>query len=73
MLNISGTKLNKSDFSLLRLSPLLTKLIPMQANIDKTSLLFLTVQSLFIIRLCTNKIVLKFTLLKQHIKIIVLF
>ena len=28
---------------------------------------------LFIIRLCTNKIALKFTLLKQHIKIIVLF
>jgi len=35
------------------------------------SLLFLTVQSLFIIRLCTNKIALKFTLLKQHIKMIV--
>jgi len=40
---------------------------------ETTSLLFLTVQSLFIIRLCTNKIALKFTLLKQHIKMIVLF
>ena len=28
---------------------------------------------LFIIRLCTNKIALKFTLLKQHIKMTVLF
>ena len=37
------------------------------------SLLFLTVQALFIIRLCTDKIALKFTLLKQHIKMIVLF
>ena len=37
------------------------------------SLLFLTVQSLFIIRLCTNEIAHKFTLLKQHIKMIVLF
>ena len=27
----------------------------------------------FVIRLCTNKIALKFTLLKQHIKMIVLF
>jgi hypothetical protein len=27
----------------------------------------------FIIRLCTNKIALKFTLLKQHIKMIVFF
>ena len=38
-----------------------------------TSLLFLTAQYLFIIRLCTFKIALKFTLLKQHIKMIVLF
>jgi len=29
--------------------------------------------SLFIVRLCTNKIALKLTLLKQHIKMIVLF
>jgi len=35
--------------------------------------IILTVQSLFIIHLYTNKIALYFTLLKQHIKIVVLF